>query len=314
MGGSGGAAAGGAGVGGATKPAFVIESLPAAPVALTSNDSVVAWVDSGNVRSCAIEGCVGDNTLNAQPVQSPVPGQLVMDSQYAYWMESAGATIYRCPFTRCTLVNSVFQSAAQSPFPFTGLGANSAGIYYGDRMSVTLCAGSTCSQVVRRPDDNSASFVVDSTGVYVLLDDEAQGLFFGAIGSNDSLLSTAAILSLSVVAGNTMTAAAGAVYLTNGTTVKSCSNAGCANLPATVFSNPGGIVGIAPDDRNVYWIAADSGARGKIQACPLPSCAGGPVTVVDGQDSPSFLQVSAHYLIWVNSASSAQPKLMGWKK
>jgi hypothetical protein len=314
-GGTAGTAGSAAGAGGSGKSAFVIEALTAAPIAVTNNDRVVVWLDASNVHSCAIEGCAGDSVLNIDTLYSPVAGQLAMDAKYVYWMEGKGATIYRCPFTRCVLTNEQFQ-LYQNPGGngYTGIGSNSAGFYYGDYETVS-CSGGACNGTAYRPDDYSMTFLVDSTGTYVSFNDEAQGVFYSPIGSTSTILSGSPILSPTVLSGSGIKANAGALYFSSGTTITSCPAAGCNNLPFTVVSNAGGIVDFAADSKNLYWIAGDSASTGKIQVCSLPSCTGGPSTVVTGQSNPSFLQVSDHYIMWVNHPTSGTSgTLMGWTK
>ena len=102
------------------------------------------------------------------------------------------------------------------------------------------------------------------------------------------------------------------VYWITGTgtsmTLSSCALPGCSGGPVAFAYNLGAPndfpASITVDATNVYWSVyreqtADGGAPGgRIMKCALPLCAGGPVTLVDGQVSPGQMALAGGRIYW----------------
>lgn len=322
-GGNPGGAGGTAGTGGAAGTGFGGQKGPfvlaqaSSPVAVTTDDRAVVWVESQTVYTCPVGGCNSGMQISRSAFADPVVGGVAMDATYAYWLADSGNSVLKCPLTGCFLPNEVFQGPPESGF--AQIATNSNAVFLSAFPGLIVeCSPSGCSSqetdIIRRPDSLMTPFALDATGVFLVYTGERPGEYYCAFGSCPPNLDNP-LLPFNGYSG--VAASSGIGYFWGGTSIVSCAATGCSGIPTTVTNSAGAISSVAADGTAVYWTTTNSStpSAGTMQRCLLPDCPGGPTVLAPNQTNPASIVASAHYVVWVNMGTSGtDAAIMGWMK
>lgn len=307
---------GGACVGGRCQPQMIGSNVDA-PLSLAVNSSGVFWLRSDSVEKCPKAGCIGPPTVLASSstqVDVLARRHIFVDETKAYWLGDAPAAgtniyIFACDVGGC----------GKTPTPigdYTGVGqlvGNATSLVWydstGGLMRVPIAGGSTeyLSLAYR---GESFGFAVDDTWLVFSNTDfsagGAGGVWLGKVENKAPTKVMDKGRHVAIAGGTTVLAS---VDLdASRSTVISCPVTGCGGTGTPLFQMPEGTINdIVADATAVYWaVKASAGAAdGKIRACRLPGCPGGPETVADAQANPYALALDGDFVYWANKGTGA---------
>jgi hypothetical protein len=286
-----------------------------APLSLAVNSSGVFWIRAEAAEKCAKSGCVGTPTLLANSsTQKDALGrrQIFVDETKAYWLGDSSSPgtdvyIYVCDVGGCGRQPTTIGD-------YTGVGqlvGNKTSLFWydstGQLKRVPLAAGAQeyLSAVYK---SDSFGFAVDDSSIVFSNTDfsatGAGGVWIGKIENKNPTKLMDKGLHVAIAGGTTVLASVD-INVTQSTVV-SCPVTGCGGTGTPLFSAPeGSINDIVADGTAVYWaVKATAGvADGKIRACKLPGCPGGPETIAEGQANPYALALDGEFVYWANKGT-----------
>jgi hypothetical protein len=288
---------GGGCTGGLCQP-ITLASNQTGAYGLAIDGANVYWSTSynGQIRSCAKSGC--NNTPTTLATGQSAYG-IAVDGTNVYWGNYAvSGAIQKCAIAGCS--NTPTNLAVGQGYVYN-VAVDNANVYwtqYGQNGGVFKCATGGCSLSPTTLAPTAWGYMVgtDGTNVYWSGFGGIRKCAVGGCNQTPVTLSSASIYG-GVVSDGTN------VYFTGNGSYQ-CAVGGCNNNPTSLASGYG--LGIAFDNKDVYWAAPSSGT---IARCAIGGCNNNATLVAFAQAYPEMIAVDNTAIYWTNYTSGTVVKL-----